>query len=352
MHHGVDPSSSLSRSEAGDTLTLSIPVALAENMLSAKYSVFYHPSTNTYRVRTTSYSLPVTLHGHISVIAPTTHFGTTMRPMKTTSFLQPDVAAISDAEADAQRKATSASPAELAAVPASCDSTITPACLKALYNTTGYTPQATDVNKIGIAGYLEEFANDADLQTFFQRFLPEAVGQTFTHVQVNGGGNDQNDPGVEANLDIQYTEGLTTPTPNVYFSTGGSPPFIADDNTPTNTNEPYLDWLDFVLALPDDQLPQTFSTSYGDDEQTVPLDFAQAACDQFAQLGARGASIMFSSGDDGVGGGDCLSNDGTNTTKFLPNFPASCTFVPFRFHSGGGKNPLTENNSSSPFCFS
>ena len=44
-------------------------------------------------------------------------------------------------------------------------------------------------------------------------------------------------------------------------------------------------------------------------------------CNLFAQLGARGSSIMFSSGDDGVGGGDCLSNDGTNTKKFIPNFP-------------------------------
>ena len=81
-----------------------------------------------------------------------------------------------------------------------------------------------------------------------------------------------------------------------------------------------------MLALPDDQLPQTFSTSYGDDEQTVPLDFAQAVCNQFAQLGARGASIMFSSGDDGVGGGDCMTNDGTNRTQFQPAFPASCAY--------------------------
>lgn len=36
---------------------------------------------------------------------------------------------------------------------------------------------------------------------------------------------------------------------------------------------------------------------------------------------------MFSSGDDGVGGGECLSNDGTNTERFIPNFPASCPFV-------------------------
>ena len=35
---------------------------------------------------------------------------------------------------------------------------------------------------------------------------------------------------------------------------------------------------------------------------------------------------MFSSGDDGVGGGDCTTNDGTNTVQFQPAFPASCAF--------------------------
>ena len=49
--------------------------------------------------------------------------------------------------------------------------------------------------------------------------------------------------------------------------------------------------------------------------------------------GARGVSVMFSSGDSGVGGtGDnglyfatekCLSNDGRNVNEFIPNFPAS-----------------------------
>ena len=36
---------------------------------------------------------------------------------------------------------------------------------------------------------------------------------------------------------------------------------------------------------------------------------------------------MFSSGDFGVGGGDCHTNDGKNTVKFQPAFPASCPFV-------------------------
>ena len=73
-------------------------------------------------------------------------------------------------------------------------------------------------------------------------------------------------------------------TPSTFFSTAGSPPFIPDIGTPTNTNEPYLtvrsslltlreftkestkQWLDFALAQ--ENPPQTISTSYGDDEQT------------------------------------------------------------------------------------
>jgi tripeptidyl-peptidase I len=81
------------------------------------------------------------------------------------------------------------------------------------------------------------------------------------------------------------------------FSTGGSPPFKPDSNTPNNTNEPYLDWLDFILNQT--TIPQTISTSYGDDEQTVPPDYAANVCNGFAQLGAKGISLLFASGDFG-----------------------------------------------------
>lgn len=53
---------------------------------------------------------------------------------------------------------------------------------------------------------------------------------------------------------------------------------------------------------------------------------ANATCSLFAQLGARGVSVLVSSGDTGVGSA-CQTNDGTNTTRFMPVFPASCPFV-------------------------
>jgi len=37
--------------------------------------------------------------------------------------------------------------------------------------------------------------------------------------------------------------------------------------------------------------------------------------------------VLFSSGDAGVGAGNCSSNDGKNKVIFLPAFPASCPFV-------------------------
>lgn len=98
------------------------------------------------------------------------------------------------------------------------------------------------------------------------------MNATFSVVQFNGGGNDQSIPGIEANLDIQTTTGLTYPTPNIYYSTGGSPPFIPDSNTPDDTNEPYDKFIDGLLSQ--SHIPPVISTSYGDDEQTVPKDYA------------------------------------------------------------------------------
>ncbi|KAF9564221.1 subtilisin-like protein [Agrocybe pediades] len=314
--HGIDPSST-QRSKAGDWITLRVSVAQAESMLNTKYNIYEHGPSGDQVLRTLSYSLPQELHAHVDVVSPTTYFGT-LKSMKKTSFLQPNIKPISD-------EVAALVPGSDATVPSSCSTTITPTCLRDLYNTSTYLPAATGTNKLGVAGYLEEFANLADLQTFFKKFRTDAVGSSFSIVQVNGGGNDQTDPGVEANLDIQYTTGISFPTPNIYYSTGGSPPFTPDSQTPTNTNEPYLDFLTFLLAQK--TIPQTLTTSYGDDEQTVPLDYATKVCNMLATLGSLGTTVFYSSGDDGVGGGDCKTNNGKNTVQFQPAFPASCPFV-------------------------
>jgi tripeptidyl-peptidase I len=111
-----------------------------------------------------------------------------------------------------------------------------------------------------------------------------------------------------------------------------------------------MDWLNFILNQ--ETIPQTISTSYGDDEQTVPLDYATSVCNMFARLGAMGVTVLFASGDSGVGGGpgdeSCHSNDGTNRMQFIPVFPASCGFYTFPITNsrdlldGGCKAPSSQ----------
>jgi len=153
-HHDIDPISSLSRTDAGDWMTFNIPIGKVEKMLDAKYRVYEHVDTGETIVRTISYSLPSVLHDHVSVVAPTTYFGT-MRAMKSHVLIQ--------GPADDQVSTLLTQSAQ-AGVPDICAREITPACLFALYNATGYKPTATDENVLGVAGYLDEFANYADLQ--------------------------------------------------------------------------------------------------------------------------------------------------------------------------------------------
>ncbi|TCD70002.1 hypothetical protein EIP91_005252 [Steccherinum ochraceum] len=321
----------LTRSPAKDWVRVSVPVGLAEKMMDAEYHVWVNDKDGDTIIRTTKYSVPEDVHDHIELIQPTTLFSN-LRGMDTTFRF-------TDADANVQQVSPNVPPISVPSasggkVDASCNQTITVSCIRELYNAVGFTPSGKDGNQIGITGYLEQFANIADLQLFFADQVPAALNSTFKFISVKGGLNNQSieAAGAEANLDTQFAFGLTHPTPATFFSTAGRPPFIPSVGSPTNTNEPYTDWLDFVLSQR--TIPQTISTSYADSEQTVPVSFARRACNGFAQLGARGVSLTFSSGDGGVGDGDpdpatqeCFSNDGRNITRFDPLFPPSCPFV-------------------------
>jgi tripeptidyl-peptidase I len=156
-YHGIDIGS-LTKSSSGDSVTLRVTVGEAEEMLGTTYNVYYHPESDDYVVRTLSYNIPTALHGHVDLVSPTTYFGT-IKSMRATNHLSTKGQILqSEAERDASELLS------ILAVPSSCKETITPACLKALYNTTSYTPSETSKNILGIVGYLEEYANDADLQ--------------------------------------------------------------------------------------------------------------------------------------------------------------------------------------------
>ncbi|KAG6806792.1 hypothetical protein H0H93_002444, partial [Arthromyces matolae] len=105
-----------------------------------------------------------------------------------------------------------------AVVNASCNATITIGCLQQLYSAVGYKPSAKLDNSIGITGYLEQFANIQDLQSFYANQRPDALGSSFKFLSVkavSGGLNNQtlSAAGDEANLDVQFAFGLSHPIP-------------------------------------------------------------------------------------------------------------------------------------------
>ncbi|KAI1125869.1 subtilisin-like protein [Nemania abortiva] len=296
--------------EDADWLTIKTTVGVANKMLDTQFAWFVSEEAQPRKIlRTLEYSVPEDVAQHINLVQPTTRFAALRVNHETgTQIFEITTAAAAD----------------------NCDALITPACLKTIYNI-DYTADADSGSKVSFASYLEQYPRYSDFALFEQNYLPEAIGQNFTVIQYSGGLNNQTatDDSGEANLDAQYILGTGHPLPITAFNIGGRGPLVPDLDQPTqddNFNEPYLDFLKNVIKLPQHKLPQVISTSYGENEQSVPKSYAKSVCNLIAQLGSRGVSVIFSSGDSGTGSA-CQSNDGKNTTKFQPQYPASCPWV-------------------------
>ncbi|KAH9074754.1 subtilisin-like protein [Lactarius deliciosus] len=309
LRHYDIPSSSISMTLGGNWLrVVSVSVSQANRILGASYQLYQHVETNDTVLRTISYSLPEVLHGHIQTVVPTTNFGSPlMDGMRQRMQLSTAVEARGKAESVLSSRD---------------EDVITPSYLRSLYNTLGYAPKATDRNALGIAGYGGDIPSQQDLALFMTECRTDGADATFTVTQVNGGMYDPaGNPAVEANLDLQYAEAMAYPTRHIYYSTGGTPGSPIDD--------PYLCWLRYLIAQDDVDIPQTISTSYGGYEHNLSPEYALSVCTLFGQLGLRGVSVLFSTGDWGVGEGDCLvqSSSGETSVQFFPIFPATCPWV-------------------------
>ncbi|RAL10809.1 subtilisin-like protein [Aspergillus homomorphus CBS 101889] len=269
--------------DRGDWLAFTIPLSQAESMMKTQFYHFYHPKTQTTTVRTLTYSVPEEIWPFVQLIQPTTRFGSPQ----------------------AQDSPETMVPVALTAedLAGNCSMIVTPTCLRQLYgiNDTDITPDQR--NRLGISGFLEEYARYDDLEQFLATYAPDQADANFSVVSINGGRNLQYSlsPSSEASLDIQYALSLAYHASAVYYTTGGRGPMVQDSGALTiddSTNEPYLEQLHYLLSLPDKDLPAVLSTSYGEEEPLVPTAYAEAVCNLFAQLGARG-----------------------------PVFPASCPFV-------------------------
>ncbi|KAJ7292722.1 tripeptidyl peptidase A [Mycena rebaudengoi] len=310
--------SSVRWSFSQDSVSVVLPVSVAEGMLSTEFGVFEHVKTGKRVVRALNYNIPTELLSHINYVH------------STTTFFDHGIGKFpSDPEPN-----RTLLPRQLQSDFESCVDVVDPPCVRKLYNIGNYTPDASLNNRIGVAGYLEVWARPDSLTLYLNDYIPESIGSNYTFDVVNITGPfeaNTNPFAIEGNLDTQLAIQVAYPIPMTYYTANSIPPYIPDqfqDGQVPGRNEPYLDFIDYILS--EENPPTVITTSYGDDEQTVPRDYANAVCQGFAKLGARGISVLFSSGDQGLGIGDlptCIANTGNNASTFLPLFPASCPYV-------------------------
>lgn len=291
-------------------------VADAQELLEMQLSDFAFEDQDPV-MRTLEYSVPDHLKDAISFVHPIANF---MSPKR-----------------DLTQPSSPVDPSELQKRTGQpCARRTTPDCIRKMYNFPSVDPNATSSVRVGIAGFLEQYANYEDTQLFLQALAPNisATGYNFSIELVNGGENSQDpsEAGSEAALDMQYAMSLGYPAQMTYYSTGGRGVKLDDSGNPKPPalvdNEPYLEFLEYLLEKSDDEIPHVLSFSYADDELTVPRPYAERVCSLFGVLTARGTSVLGASGDGGAKGArnsSCRTWGGNDVTMAV--FPATCPWV-------------------------
>lgn len=197
-------------SNDGHFISFATTVETANSLLDTKFLTY--SSGDASKLRTTQYSIPDDLVKYIELVSPTTYFGKTVA--NAPKFVR------------ATKTKKDSTPAPAVSVAASCETSITPSCLKQLYNIGNYVPDPHSGSKVGFGSFLNQSALYTDLFQYETLFgIPQ---QNFSTILINGATNDQNPATAqvgEANLDVQNIIGVSHPLPVTEFVTGGSPPF-------------------------------------------------------------------------------------------------------------------------------
>lgn len=165
----------------GAFVTFAATVKTANSLLNTTFMNYQNGAVS--KIRTSEYSIPEDLVDYIDLIDPTVFLGKTATSTRKTS-------------ADAPTQPI---------IDAACATSITPTCLKELYNTVGYTPDPTSGSRVGFGSFLNESAIYDDLFQFEGFFgIPH---QNISTILITNATNDQDTATAqfgEANLDVSF----------------------------------------------------------------------------------------------------------------------------------------------------
>jgi len=248
-------------------------VAEAELLLECTFYKFTH-SAKTGKIllrSSTTYTLPVHVAQHVDFVGGVLHFPE--------ARVEPRIIS--------NKRSTN------------WDLAVTPRFLKSQYLINDAVGTQKN-NSQSVVQWLEEYFSMGDLDEFFGLLLQSALGDRTAESGPNNWG-----AGLESSLDIEYIMSTGEHVPTLFWS-NADPPKNAD---------PFLKWITTLNAR--SAPPLVVSVSYGEDEKGLSVSYLQRCELEFQKAGVRGVSILFASGDSGVGGSDF------GCSKFVPDFPAS-----------------------------
>jgi tripeptidyl-peptidase-1 len=192
-----------------------------------------------------------------------------------------------------------------------CDGLVTPTVLSERYNFPNVT-KAVEQNSMAVAEFQGQGFMKQDNEAFTQ--------SCHRNVEVADNEGGVAPAGIEASLDIEYIRGVSPEIPlTVIYSAQYS----------------LLNWANQINS--NASSPLVHSVSYGNDEKQQSGRQYMLTCNTaFMKAGARGLSILFASGDQGVCG---RSGCGWFKHKFNPDFPGGSPYITVvggtNFHGNG-----------------
>ncbi|KAH8821627.1 peptidase S8/S53 domain-containing protein [Xylogone sp. PMI_703] len=338
----------------------------AEGLLHTEFYGYEHKTTGHVSAACDSYHLPKHIQEHVDFITPGIKLlAPVKRGHRKRGFGMTKAKSSHGAALPPKFKPTDDS--NLASIVnqlETCDQTITPACIKALYK----VPPATKAHPSNSLGIFEEgdFYLQEDLDLFFANFTPYIKKGTHpTPAFIDGAQaptTDVEEAGGESDLDFELAYPLIYPqkitlyqTDDLFYATGSVATTTGGFNTFLDAidgsyctysafgetgNDPNLDPV-YPDPNPGGYKGKTMcgvykptnviSVSYGGQEADLPAYYQQRQCNEFLKLGLQGHSILYASGDDGVAGppGDDSDNGclGPDATVFSPAWPNSCPWL-------------------------
>lgn len=199
---------------------------------------------------------------------------------------------------------------------------LTPATLRNLYSLPSFTNIPRTNNSQGVAAFNNESFLPSDLAQF------QKMNGLPSHPVASTHGDAIAQPGAgataEGDLDVLWLSGVAPTIPTTVWATTGQRYNPSDRRY---DNEPFLKWLLNVTGAPDDSVPNIFTISYQDYEDSLSSSFMQRVSDEFGALAVRGITVTTGSGDWGVGCADGSTSGPLKQGMFRADFPSSSPYV-------------------------